>query len=202
MNRMLAILLILSMLGVAASCADKKENPVDPVVSTPQAPSNDCVILGNSRPSTNGLGSVSGYYTSSGYRAEKFEVARTVTVSSLTVRVYNPPAGAEMRLALYSHTPNRPLSLLSQSNSQPVSLGWNLFNIAPTTLSPGTYWFAYLTNGSAQAIYVYFADGGSPTTDHAFGTAAVYGPFPDAFPNPPTNVYNYAQSCLYTVACP
>jgi hypothetical protein len=98
-----------------------------------------------------------------GTKATLFATSKDATLFELTelgvvqnISVYFGNTGYSAKTAVYSDASGKPGQLIVQSGTKTVgTAGWNTFPIAPTTLSPGNYWLAVVTNNrKASGRYV------------------------------------------------
>jgi hypothetical protein len=159
---------------------------------TPTPTSAPCAYPGVFGYNTAGAGS---YLQAGWLSATSYPLSYPATINSLGVYMTAATVDAIGALGIYSDNGGTPGTLLVQSNTQSVSNGWNVFNITPTYLPPGNYWFGN-SFGGATANVGY--DNGTATT---YYTPLVFtGILPKTFT--PTgnhmnnNISLYANICL------
>ena len=114
----------------------------------------------------------------SGYaNGSPFPLSVSGTLNSLAVYVGSTPAGAHVRMALYSNNGSgNPGALIAQTGEAAATPGWNILPVANgPPLSPGTYWIVAQTDNAAT---VYRLASGLSSTDYEGYGALAYGTFP------------------------
>ncbi len=175
--------------------ATSTPNPPTPTAtSTPAAGSTGIVQFG--RMSSVGFNDSSdvGYLNGSPYA-----LTASGTLTSLSIYVGSTPAGAHVRLGLYSTTPSgMPGTLLAQTGEAVAVAGWNTQPVASgPNLTPGMYWLLALTDNPGT---VYRMAAGLPPTNAVGWAVQAYGPFPVAAGSGWTMFTNQAFSMYGTVA--
>ncbi|MDE3095520.1 MAG: fibronectin type III domain-containing protein [Chloroflexota bacterium] len=101
------------------------------------------------------------------------------TLSSLSVYVGATPAGAHIRLALYTNNASgNPGTLITQTAEAVAVSGWNTVAVpAGVTLTTGTYWIVAQTDNAAT---VYRITSGLPSGNAVGWAPQAYGAFPAA----------------------
>jgi hypothetical protein len=106
------------------------------------------------------------------------------TIQQLQVYVTSNPA--DVRMAIYTDnggTPgstDAPLNLLTQSNSQVVTVGgYNTFQVPGVVLSaPATYWIAVVHDNFGSGMGLSYRQEGSPALQKGYELSSSFGPFP------------------------
>lgn len=131
-------------------------------------------------------------------RASLYTLGASEEVYTLWVYCSNFTPGSQYAAAIYSGTAGNMGSLIVQSSSQPVITGWNGFPIAATTLSPGFYWLAYMTDSSAY--YADYAASGAVSNLAWTSSAIPFGTFP-ASASSMSVTYGKGNEAIYGVYC-
>ncbi|OFW58145.1 MAG: hypothetical protein A2133_01685 [Actinobacteria bacterium RBG_16_64_13] len=104
-------------------------------------------------------------------------LSQSATIQSLSF--YVRTASGQLRLGVYDATGpgGGPGTLKAQTDAFVPVAGWNTASvITPTTLSPGTYWLAYLPSSSSLSFATNFSIGSFKYANVSFG------PMPATFP--------------------
>ncbi len=156
-----------------------------PPCSTPSILGNTSITLGT------GSGN-SGY--SPDMRATLFTLYQSAVVYSLEVYSQSQNTG-QLAAAIYTGIPGQVGSLVVQSASQTIVSGWNVLPVPPTSLSPGTYYLAYMFS---SPFYI-TAQAGSTNSLAYTASTITYGPFASAFTAPVS--YGNVQDAIYANYC-
>ena len=98
------------------------------------------------------------------------------TLASLSVYVGSTPAGAHVRLGLYTNGGGSPGALLAQSADTIATAGWNTLPMPPgTALAAGSYW---ILGQADKRGTVFRYSTGLAATDYVGWTPLAYGAFP------------------------
>ncbi len=133
--------------------------------------------------------------------AEGVTVIASAPVTARDLGLYILSTGSsagEVRGALYAGTVSGPTTLISQSAPQSVVFdAWNDVPLPPTTLSPGFYWLAFMTQNTT-----YCASDLSSTSGDAFVTtsAVSFASFPS--PTMPAGSTGNNPFNFYLNTCP
>lgn len=74
--------------------------------------------------------------------AQQVTLTQQATLQSLSF--YVSKTGGKLRVGVYSDSGGNPQSLLVSAPELTPSAGWNTVNVSQVSLSPGTYWLAFL----------------------------------------------------------
>lgn len=86
------------------------------------------------------------------FSAVKVQAGQNITVD--TLNFYVQGAYGSVRLGLYADNAGNPGSLLAQTDSILLHIGWNSGGITPTRIIPGrTYWLVFSFSTSGNTIY-------------------------------------------------
>jgi hypothetical protein len=119
--------------------------------------------------------------SNAGYlQAQSAPLSQAATINSLSV--YVSTAAGNMRLGVYdSSGPSAGPGVLKAQTAEfsPV-VGWNTANVtAPVSLTPGTYWLAFIPSDNNLGMQKT-----SDTTSSSFYCTIAYGPLPSNFCSP------------------
>jgi hypothetical protein len=87
-----------------------------------------------------------------------FPVPSLMTVTDIEIFISGGFSG-QMRLGMYADNAGTPDALLVESSSVIITAGWNTVPVAPTNISPGTYWLAMQQQNSGQTPAMQFGIG-------------------------------------------
>ena len=99
-----------------------------------------------------------------------------------TLQAYVASNNQDMRMAIYNDLSGAPHTLLTQSNPQAVTVGWNTFPVPQVPLSaPATYWIGSVTDNYGSGTGLSYKTE-SPNPANGYEAGYSYGPFPSTFP--------------------
>ena len=116
------------------------------------------------------------------------------TLTSLSVYVGATPAGASVRVALYTtNGSGNPGTLVAQSAPKVVTSGWNTFSISPgANVSAGTYWILAQTNNRNTVFRIVSGRGAG---DFVGWTRRSWGTFPSTVAS--WSKFSNQSFCMY-----
>ncbi len=169
---------VFTLTGNALCPTCPTNTPVPPPTSTPSPTATPAAASGSV---TFGVTASSGVNDTSDfgdYNGSPGTLSASGTLTSLSVYVGATPAGAHIRLALYtSDASGNPGTLITQTGEATATVGWNTLPVPPgTMLAPGTYWILAQTDNAGT---VYLVASGLSATNFAgwTGQHQAYGPF-------------------------
>lgn len=111
--------------------------------------------------------------------AQQVTLSQSATLQSLSYYVSN--VGGQLRLGLYDNNGSNPGNLITETAAFTPVIGWNTQNVlAPTLLTPGTYWLVFLPENDSLVGRI-TSSGVGRYYDYTFG------PLPVTYSNSPTS---------------
>lgn len=134
-----------------------------------------------------------GWLTSTYYAGKiclaRVTVERPLTISALSIAVFTAVAAKSVRLGLYADVAGYPGGLLFDAGTASISTTGVKDIALSTTLAPGAYWLALLTDATATAVLWGTGGGDDIGVPDAFGAmvggyagAQAYGALPAVLP--------------------
>jgi hypothetical protein len=120
-------------------------------------------------------------------------------VVALNAYISSVPSATDVRMALYTDNAGAPGTLLTQSNSQSVTVGWNKFPVPATNLlsAPATLWIALVHDNYGSGLGLE-ANANSGANLGYFASAG-FGNFPSTAPSGSSQDYTFS---FYASKCP
>lgn len=143
-----------------------------------------------------------------GWRALRANLAAPATVVTMSFYSYEnlalpgPPTntGDLVQVALHLDNSGTVGGLITLSNPQTLTPGWNTFDVPDVAIGPGNYWLSYMYSAPDTFYVVYDQNSTGGTTSVAYTNAVTWGTYPSI---PASTAYGANwHDAIYANFCP